>query len=273
MKGAGAPPLPGAGLNRPGHMLASKRWFRSPTGRPIGSRLNWTSRAGGLPSPAARAFAAYQGTIKMLSYWMAYLQYQLGAQPDASGKLDAYSSWSAQLLGSVHWWMLLEATHILTLAVFAGSLLFLDLRLLGLVFSNTPFSRVNRSLLPITVGGFVVIIATGLLLFFSKPFDYYHNIAFRLKVVFLILAGINVFFFQLRVKANEAAWDKSPRAPAAERRLALLSLLVWVAVIATGRCMAYARYSCPNPSAVIVTLDDCNGRDATLAKIGKEVSL
>jgi len=209
----------------------------------------------------------------MISRWMAYLQYQLGSQVDATGKLDGYSSWSAQLLGSVHWWMLLEATHILTLAVFAGGLLFLDLRVLGVVLPNVPFRRVNSSLLPVIVGGFVVIIITGLLLFFAKPFDYYHNIAFRLKVLFLILAGINVFFFELRVKANAAAWEKAPRAPVAERRLALLSLLVWVAVIAAGRCMAYARYTCPTQSDVIATLDDCPGRDATLAALAKEVSL
>lgn len=72
----------------------------------------------------------------MISAWMAYLQYKLGAVPDASGKLDSSTSWSAQLLGSVHWWMWLEATHVLTLAVFGGTILFVDPRLLGLVLGQ-----------------------------------------------------------------------------------------------------------------------------------------
>jgi len=209
----------------------------------------------------------------MLPYWAAYLQYRLGAQPDGAGKLDGYSTWSAQLLGSVHWWMILEATHILTLAIFAGSLLFLDLRVLGVVLPNTPFSRVNRNLMPLIIGGFVVILLTGLVLFYSKPLDYYHNIAFRLKALFLILAGINVFYFKRRVRASKGAWDNEARAPAAQRRLALLSLLAWVLVIAAGRCVAYVRYACPNESSVISALDDCAGQQATLEKIGKEVSL
>jgi hypothetical protein len=48
------------------------------------------------------------------------------------------------LLGSLRWWMLLEGTHVLTMAVFAGSILFVDLRLLGLALPNVPISRVTR---------------------------------------------------------------------------------------------------------------------------------
>jgi hypothetical protein len=209
----------------------------------------------------------------MLSNWMAYLQYQLGAETDASGKLDGYSSWSAQLLGSVHWWMWLEATHVVTLTVFAGSILFVDLRLLGLALPSTPISRVNRSLLPLTVVGFVVLVITGVLVFFGKPFEYYHNFAFRVKVVFLLLAAINIFIFHARVQANQAAWDDALRPPARARRAAALSILVWVLVIAAGRGMAYERFTCAKASPVIATLADCEGQKATLAEIGKAVSL
>lgn len=209
----------------------------------------------------------------MLSNWMAYLQYQLGAEPDASGKLDAYSSWSAQLLGSVHWWMWLEATHVITLTVFAGSILFVDLRLLGLALPNTPISRINRSLLPLTIAGFAVLVVTGTLVFFGKPFEYYHNFAFRLKLAFLALAAVNIFVFHARVQANQAAWDDTPRPPAKVRRAAALSLLSWVLVIGAGRGMAYERFTCAKAETFIAAIADCDGQKATLAALAKDVSL
>ncbi len=209
----------------------------------------------------------------MFSNWMAYLQYQLGAEPDASGKLDGYSSWSAQLLGSVHWWMWLEATHVVTLTAFAGSILFVDLRLLGLALPDTPISRINRSLLPLTVGGFAVLVITGALVFFGKPFEYYHNFAFRLKLAFLFLAAVNIFIFHARVQANQAVWDNAPRPPAKVRRAAALSLLSWALVIGAGRGMAYERFTCGKAVPLIAALADCDGQKAALAAIAKDVSL
>lgn len=209
----------------------------------------------------------------MFSRWMAYLQYQLGSVPDATGKLDGYSSWSAQLQGSLRWWMLLEGAHVLTLMVFAGSILFVDLRLLGLAWPNTPVSRVSRSLLPLTVGGFIVLVVTGVLVYFSKPFDYYHNFAFRAKVVFLLLAAINIFIFHGRVQANQAQWDAAPIPPQPARRAAIFSIVIWILVIAAGRCMAYDRFTCAEASPLIATLADCEGQAATLAAIEHEVSL
>ncbi|MBO9582377.1 MAG: hypothetical protein J7498_15930 [Sphingobium sp.] len=209
----------------------------------------------------------------MLSNWMAYLQYQMGSQLDASGKLDGYSSWSAQLLGSVHWWMWLEATHVVTLTVFAGSILFVDLRLLGLVLPGTPISRINRSLLPLTVGGFAVLVITGTLVFFGKPFEYYHNFAFRLKLLFLLFAAVNIFIFHARVQASQAAWDDVPRPPTTVRLAAALSLLSWVLVIGAGRGMAYERFTCAKAESFVAAIADCDGQKATLAAIAKDVSL
>ena len=209
----------------------------------------------------------------MISQAMAYLQYELGAHPDASGKLDATTAWSAQLLGSLRWWMLLEGTHVLTLAVFAGTILFVDLRLLGVALPHVPVSRVTRSLLPLTVGAFAVMVLTGLLLFYAKPFEYYHNFAFRAKVVFLLLAAANIFIFHGRVQADAARWDAEPLPPMGARRSAALSLLAWVLVIGAGRAMAYDRFTCSEAGPVIGALADCGGQAATLAVLEQEVSL
>jgi len=209
----------------------------------------------------------------MISRWMAYLQYQWGAQLDPSGRADAYTSWSAQLQGSERWWMLLEGTHVLTLMLFAGTILFVDLRLLGLALPKVPISKVTRALLPYTVVGFVLMIVTGLLVYFSKPFDYYHNAAFRVKVVFLLAAAANIFIFHGRVQGDQAQWDANPLPPVAARRSAAASLVLWLLVIAAGRCMAYDRFTCAEAGPVIGALADCEGQQATLAAIEPEVAL
>jgi len=209
----------------------------------------------------------------MISRWMAYLQYQLGAQIDASGRADAYTSWSAQLQGSERLWMLLEGTHVLTLMLFAGTILFVDLRLLGLTLPNTPISRVTRSLLPYTVVGFVVMVISGVLIYFANPFEYYHNFAFRAKLVFLLLAAANIFIFHGRVQANQDQWDANPLPPTNVRRAAATSIALWIAVIVAGRCMAYEWFTCSKGGALVSTLAGCEDKQATLTAIAKEVSL
>lgn len=175
--------------------------------------------------------------------------------------------------GSLRWWMLLEGAHVVTLMAFAGSILFVDLRLLGVVLPQTPVSRISRSLLPLTVIAFLVLVITGLLVFFAKPFEYYHNVAFRAKVVFLVLAAINIFIFHGRVQASQPQWDHLAVPPRPVRRAALVSLVIWVLVIAAGRCMAYDRFTCAEAGPVIGALADCPGQQATLAAIANEVSL
>ena len=133
----------------------------------------------------------------MISYWLAELQYRLGATTDGSGKIVPDSSWSAQLLSSERLWMLLEGTHVVTLMLFAGTILFVDLRLLGVAFRNVPVSRVADQVLPWTVGGFAVLLLTGGALFFSNPLEYWHNFAFRMKLGLLVAAAANIFWFHL----------------------------------------------------------------------------
>lgn len=209
----------------------------------------------------------------MLSELMAYLQYELGAQHDAAGHLIADTSLSAQLQSSERLWMLLEGTHVLTLMLFAGTILFVDLRLLGLVLRGTPVSRVTATVLPYTVGGFLVMIVTGLALFFANPFEYYHNFIFRLKVVFLLAAAVNIFLFHHRVQADLGAWDNAQRTPVGARVAAGVSLSLWIAVIVAGRYVAYDWFSCEGASGFVSVASGCKEHNATLAGLQAEVAL
>ena len=119
--------------------------------------------------------------------------------------LLAYCEWLAATQGSIalheslYMYPIVESSHVLALMLFVGFATILDLRLLGLILKRVPVSQVAERLLPWTIVGFIVMVVTGVLLFYAIPVRTYQSIFFRAKVIFLILAGLNVWFFHTRV--------------------------------------------------------------------------
>jgi hypothetical protein len=102
----------------------------------------------------------------------------------------AGTSGSIALRESLFTYPLVESAHVLTLCVFLGTAVMLDLRLLGLTLVRVPMSEIERRLGPWMVAGFVVMVITGVLLFYAIPVRSYQSIFFRAKVVTLVLAGL-----------------------------------------------------------------------------------
>jgi len=185
--------------------------------------------------------------------FLVWLQTELG-----KGGGDTAQSWSEALLGSPNFWGLLEGTHLLSLMLFAGTIFVVDLRLLGVTFRRTPVSTISERVLPLTVFGFAMVAVTGLALFFAKPLLYYHNIWFRAKLVFIVLALVNISIFHYRVQRNIGEWDGLAKPPASARASAALSLAAWLCVITLGRFIAYDWYECGKPiPRWINAVEDC----------------
>jgi hypothetical protein len=163
--------------------------------------------------------------------------------PGATGG-DPSTSWSQQFAGSLHLWALTEGTHVLSLMLFAGTILAVDLRMLGVAFRDVPYSTLNNKVLPLTIGGFVLLTVTGLLLFFSNPVHYYHSVWFRAKIIFLLVAAVNIFWFHYRVQKNLAEWDARPSPPSTVKIAACVSLASWLLVIVFGRVTAFTFFEC-----------------------------
>ena len=120
-------------------------------------------------------------------------------------------SWSHQLHESLFMWNIIEGTHVLTIMFFAGTIWMIDLRMMGIAFKNMPLSKLSDRVLPINMVAFAVMIVTGIIAFIGRdPLMYYHNIWFRLKMVFLLVAAINIFWFHFRVQKSDVAWDVIP---------------------------------------------------------------
>jgi len=156
-------------------------------------------------------------------------------------------SWSEALASTLNVWGLLEGTHVLSLMLFAGTIFLVDFRLLGWGFKKTPVSVISDRILPLTVFGFALMVVTGVALFYAKPLLYYHNLWFRLKLIFLIVATINILVFHYRVQKDRERWDADEKPPAKARISAAVSISAWVLVITFGRFIAYDWYECGKP--------------------------
>lgn len=152
--------------------------------------------------------------------------------------------WSIQLLESYYAWPLLESSHVLLLALFVGTAVMMDLRLVGIAFRGVPASAFTKRLLLWTRIGFVLMVVTGLLLFYSNPLTYYHNLFFRIKCVLLVIAGLNVWWFHGRIHRSIDEWDDHAPPPRAARMAGIVSLVVWTGVVFSGRLVAYNWFQC-----------------------------
>src|SRR5579862_2708618 len=85
----------------------------------------------------------------------------------------------------------IETVHVLGITLLVGTVAVMDLRLLGVVLRGEKFSDVAGSILPLVWTGFVVMFASGFLLFWSEAAKSYGNAAFRIKLLLLLLAGLN----------------------------------------------------------------------------------
>lgn len=134
---------------------------------------------------------------------------------------------------------LLEGSHVLGLAFSVGTILWFDLRLLGVAMRRDRVSDVFHQVRPWMSAGFLVMLVTGSLLFVSRAADAYVSTYFRVKVGLLILGALNIVIFHMTIDRHRAQWDAAERPPFRARMAGLVSLILWFSIIAAGRIMAY----------------------------------
>ena len=164
----------------------------------------------------------------------------------------ANTEWSIALHESQYAYAVIESIHVWALCLFVGFAVLLDLRLVGAVFGDVPVSQMARRVLPWTKAGFVIMVISGIVLFYAIPPRTYHNVFFRIKAILLILAGLNAFVFHHGIYAKVGHWDlKVPPRPA--RIAGLCSLVLWAAIIFSGRLIAYNWFDCGKAQSAVIT--------------------
>jgi hypothetical protein len=176
----------------------------------------------------------------------------------------ADTPWSVALHESQYAYSIIESMHVWTLAVFFGSVVMFDMRLLGWIMPKVPASEVVGRLLPVTKAAFVIMVISGTLLFFAIPLRSYQNIFFRSKMLLLLLAGVNVWLFHSRVYPKVVSADVGGAPSRAARVAGAVSLALWIAIVFSGRMIAYNWFDCdrqPQPG-LINFLTSCDPTEA-----------
>ena len=173
----------------------------------------------------------------------------------------ADTPWSIALHESIYGYPIIESLHVWALCLFVGLAVVLDVRLTGLGFKSVPVSDITKRILPWTIAGFVILVVSGVLLVYAIPVRSYQNIFFRVKLVLLVLAGINVWIFHSRVLFSVQQWDRDPLPPPRARFAGYASLVLWITIIFCGRMIAYNWFDCDKPLRhVMYVLAGCVGR-------------
>ena len=143
---------------------------------------------------------------------------------------------------SLYGFPILAAIHVLGLTVSVGTLVWFDLRLVGVTMPRCPVSSLYRRLIPWTLVGFGVMFISGALLFTGFATRAYGNVYFRIKLTAIVLAGVNALFYHCMTERRIAHWNDAAQPPMPARLAGVISIVVWTIAIMAGRMMSYTMF-------------------------------
>lgn len=131
---------------------------------------------------------------------------------------------NANPLNSNEWaFPLTECFHITSFALSIGTIMLVDLRLLGLAFKRETAGQLVKDTWLWTLAGLIIVIISGLLIFSSDPIRYIYNSGFQWKIAILVIAIIFNYTIHRKVALSNAS-------PPVAKLVGLISLLLWIAV-------------------------------------------
>lgn len=151
----------------------------------------------------------------------------------AIGTIVRESAWGFQIV---------VAIHILGLMLSVGTLVWFDLRLLGVGMTRSRVSDLYRRLVPWTATGFLIMFVSGSLLFVGYATKASANTYFRVKMIAIIFAAVNALVYHRITERQIAQWNDSVRPPMSARIAGLSSIVLWMVVILMGRMMSYTMF-------------------------------
>jgi hypothetical protein len=149
------------------------------------------------------------------------------------------SSWGAFIHKTAWAFTAIEVVHVFAVSLLLGTIMIVDLRLLGVATAKRPFTDLARPVLPFTWAAFVVAVAAGSLLFISRATEYVASPVFWTKMALIILAGINMIVFEFITVRDVAKWNLDFRPPPMARIAGAISITCWVLVIFFGRLIGF----------------------------------
>jgi hypothetical protein len=174
--------------------------------------------------------------------------FSLQASAPAAGSVLGFCAWLEQstvatMVRESSWgFQIVVAFHILGLILSVGTLVWFDLRLLGVSMRRVPVSEVYRQLAPWSAAGFVTMFVTGSMLAAAYATRAYGNPYFRIKMLALVLAGVNALLYHVVTERRIIEWDGRETPPGPARLAGLISIALWAIVVLAGRMISYTLY-------------------------------
>jgi hypothetical protein len=131
------------------------------------------------------------------------------------------------------------STHLAGMGLFGGMIAMTDLRILGVAMKSSPMADVHNQLRPYKHLGLTLVVLCGATLAWSKAAIYWPNPYFRMKLSLLALVAIHALVFRGPVYKRLAEMDKSGGATGAAKLAAIISLFLWICLVAAGRWIGY----------------------------------
>lgn len=133
----------------------------------------------------------------------------------------------------------IESLHVLGIALVFGSIVVVDLRLLGLIMRDQAIHAFLRQYLIITWLAFALSAITGAVLFVSNAMSYASNTNFQIKLILLICAGLNMVIFQNVFAKEIPRWLFEEQVPRVAKIMACISICIWLGVVIFGRLIGF----------------------------------
>lgn len=140
---------------------------------------------------------------------------------------------------------IVQTFHLLAICAVMGSIVLVNLRVLGVTLRSQRLSELTTRVMPWTWYALPVHLLSGLPFIFARPVRYFTNPVFGYKFVFMIPAIILALVFHLAIRRDQTFWEASSGRRTLAKGVALVSLVCWVGVIFAGRFIAYADYIFP----------------------------
>jgi hypothetical protein len=145
----------------------------------------------------------------------------------------------AEHIGGTWWFPLLESIHVVSITLVLGAILMLDLRLIGVAARSNAITDMVRDLVPWALAAFIIAVITGLGLFITRASAHMNNPAFQLKLILIVLAGLNMGIFHFRFYRNVWQWNMAANIPIPVRIAGAGSLFLWAGVMLSGRWVGH----------------------------------
>jgi hypothetical protein len=141
-----------------------------------------------------------------------------------------HAGWVTTLATSRWLYGLVTVVHYSAVFFCIGTIVLLDLRILGIADRNQALSQFAGQLRPWTWIGLGSAVVSGFLLFATEAGDYAAVTPFRVKMLIIVLAVISA----LAKEWSVPNWDRAPVIPVMARLLALVSIVLWLGAILAG---------------------------------------